>query len=77
MAPPAKAAVIPSSVKTVPNPATNATECLTAAQRDGRSIDPFAATATAVSWPRYAGTSGSTQGERKEISPAAIATRNV
>ncbi len=43
---------MPSTVKTVPNPATKATACLTAAQREGRSIEPFAATATAVSWPR-------------------------
>src|SRR5678815_5104452 len=36
-----------------------------------------AATAIAVSWPRYAGTSGRTHGERKLITPAASATRIV
>ncbi len=79
IAPPAKAAVMPRSVNTVPNPATKARAWRTAAQRDGRpaAASPWAATATAVSWPRYAGTSGRTHGERNETSPAAMATRNV
>ena len=45
--------------------------------RPWRSRRARAATATAVSWPRYAGTSGRTHGDRNETSPANTATRNV
>ncbi len=69
---------MPSRVKTVPNPATYAMAWRSAVQREA-VIAPSgpAATATAVSWPRYAGTSGRTHGERNETRPAKTATRNV
>src|SRR6185369_6276228 len=85
----ANVAVTPSSVNTEPNPATYASAWRKAVQREGparRAGKPFAvaepvrlasATATAVSWPMYAGTSGSTHGLRKLRRPAAIATRIV
>ena len=50
--PPANVAVMPSSVNTRPKPATYATAWRTAAQREGCAPVPWAATATAVSWPR-------------------------
>src|SRR6188474_3041649 len=69
-------AVTPSNANTAVNPNTNAKAWRTASQRPGRTI-PAPATAIALSWPRYAGTSGSTHGERKLIRPAASATRMV
>src|SRR5215218_6440465 len=68
---------MPSNVNTAPNPATYASACRIASQRDGRRPSAEPATAIAVSCPRYAGTSGSTHGERKLITPAASATRIV
>ena len=57
---------MPSSVKTAPNPATYATAWRSASQREA-VVAPSgrAATATAVSWPRYAGTSGRTHGDEE------------
>src|SRR5262249_28262127 len=73
----AKDAVTPSRVKTLVNPNTYARAWRKAAQRDGvddpRRLD--SATATAVSWPRYAGTSGRTQGLTKLSRPARAASR--
>src|SRR6185369_6362114 len=68
---------MPSNVKTAPNPATYASAWRIASQRDGRAPSAEPATAIAVSWPRYAGTSGRTHGERKLMTPAARATRIV
>src|SRR6478609_6944156 len=68
---------MPRTVKTAPNPATYASAWRIASQRDGRAPSAEPATAIAVSWPRYAGTSGSTHGDRKLMMPAARATRIV
>ena len=42
---------MPRIVNTAPNPATYASDCRTAIQRDGRAPGSPAATAIAVSWP--------------------------
>jgi len=68
---------MPRTVNTAPKPATYARACLTASQREGVAPGAAPATAMAVNCPRYAGTSGSTQGDRKLMTPAARATRIV